>query len=304
MGGGGKNPYSEFKNCEYDLTLSNGFFHIKCDKTEFEVPCKAVQIDLFTKAKYLCDQIIFFSSMEEDSDHELTCRSRDGREADTESSDEDIPDPPIIPPFCEADLTAVKMLYKEFFNAYRRALVIGVYSCVGKDFVDAAWKYADLCTRLVVTDTSRFLSKYSTAKGAPQPGACFIKWSLPREMLKSSYTSGRVILSRERYADHVTYDKLSIINVSVTELKENEESPIESQNNEQMIGLWRSSQQVMLGMEVRGKYVKPKILLLTNERLNMLYLKQMNIEKNSDLVNIVTLMIAFLICVDYSCTHN
>ena len=59
-----------------------------------------------------------------------------------------------------------------------------------------------------------------------------------------------------------TYDKITFINVMVSEVKESENSAIEAQNNEQMLGLWKGSQQAMLGLEVYGHCVRPKVLSL------------------------------------------
>ena len=83
-----------------------------------------------------------------------------------------------------------------------------------------------------------------------------------------------------------------------------EDSAIESQNNEQMLGLWKGSQQVMLGLEVYCNSVRPKILLLYEGSLNMCYLKELDLTKANDLMNLVKLMMAFLICIDYGNKPN
>ena len=112
----------------------------------------------------------------------------------------------------------------------------------------------------------------------------------------------RRMQTNERYADHVVYDKVNIINVSVSEVNENAESAIEAQNKEQMLGLWKGSQQVMLGLKVNGNSVRPKILALRSMEMQMFYLKELNINKNEDLVELLKLMSAFLICVNYNIT--
>ena len=151
-----------------------------------------------------------------------------------------------------------------------------------------------------MTTSSQFLYLYSTSTGAVQPGAMYVKWSLPKRVLKSTGPAAgelRIIKLNERYADHVVYDGVNIINVNVSEVEESEDSAIESQNNEQMLGLWRGSQQVMLGLEVYSNRVRPKILLLYGGSLNMCYLKELDLTKANDLMNLVKLMMAFLICV-------
>ena len=174
------------------------------------------------------------------TDHIIKSYARAACQADPESDGEDIPDPAILPAFNDVELVVVKFL---FFNAYERTMAIGLYNCVGKEFLDAAGEYVDLCTRLDVTPrtSSQFLYLHNTSTGAPQPGAAYINWSLPKRELKSTSSAAvkRNIKMNERYADNVTYDKINIINVIVSEVTESEDSAIESQNNEQMLGLWK-----------------------------------------------------------------
>ena len=241
--------------------------------------------------------------MKRDTDHIITSYARAARQADPESDGEDIPDPAILPAFNDVELVVVRVFFKKLFNAYERAMAIGLYNCVGKEFLDAAGEYVDLCTRLDVTPrtSSQFLYLHNTSTGAPQPGAAYINWSLPKRELKSTSSAvvKRNIKMNERYAGNVTYDKINIINVIVSEVKESEDSAIESQNNEQMLGLWKGSQQAMLGLEARGHCVRPKVLSLYEGKLNMCYLKELDLAQPNDLMSLVKLMIAFVICVDY-----
>ena len=200
--------------------------------------------------------------MQSDTDHVITTYPRDAREADPDSDGEDIPDPEIIPEFDDAKLVLVRVAFKRLFNAYKRAMALGLYNCVGKEFLDAVGEYVDLCTRNV-TASSQFLYLHNTSPGEPQPGGTYIKWSVPTRELRSTSSAAvtRNIKTNERYAD-VTYDKITFINVMVSEVKESENSAIEAQNNEQMLGLWKGSQQAMLGLEVYGHCVRPKVLSL------------------------------------------
>ena len=177
---------------------------------------------------------------------------------------------------------------------------IGLFNAVGKEFLDSAWEYMDLC-QSSLANSSKFKYFHNTSKGESQPGAMFVKWSPPpppRDL--RSGIDNRIIQTNERYADHVVYDKVNIINVNVSKVKENAESAIEAQNNEQMLGLWKGSQQVMLGLEVHGNSVRPKILALCSIEKHMFYLKELNIAKNEDLVELLKLMSALLICVNYN----
>ena len=292
--------YRQYQECDYDLKLCNSTFTIKSNDFMVNVPCRPVEEKLFLKAKFLYEQVLAFPRINTDTDHVIACYARAAREAKSDSDDEQIPDPAILPAFSDTELPVVKVLFKKFFNTYTRAMIIGLYNCVGKQFLEAAWEYADLCSRHDVTTSSQFLYLYSTSTGPLQPGAMYVKWSLPKMVLKSTGPAAgelRIIKLNERYADHVAYDRVNIINVNVSEVEESEDSAIESQNNEQMLGLWRGSQQVMLGLEVYSNRVRPKILLLDGGSLNMCYLKELDLTKANDLMNLVKLMMAFLICV-------
>ena len=109
-----------------------------------------------------------------------------------------------------------------------------------------------------------FLYSYSTSTKGPQPGALCIKWSIPKKGPVSSVsgTTDRIVLLRERCADFIVYDRHIAINIHVAEVKVSEEPSIESEHNEQMLGLWKSSQKVMRVFEAYNFNVRPKILVL------------------------------------------
>ena len=54
--------------------------------------------------------------------------------------------------------------------------------------------------------------------------------------------------------DCVVYDTHTEENVVVIEVKTEPDVDVESQNNEQMVGIGRDKQAVMLGLEVKGSY--------------------------------------------------
>lgn len=97
-----------------------------------------------------------------------------------------------------------------------------------------------------------------------------------KENVKVDQSRERYIKVNERYADNIVYNKVSAINVNVSEVKKSEEDHTiksQNQNNEQMLGLWRPLQQVMLGLELYGTSARPKVLLLKEEKM-MCYLKK------------------------------
>ena len=87
----------------------------------------------------------------------------------------------------------------------------------------------------------------------------------------------------ERYADFVVYDRINCINTVVAEVKQDEMEAAETQNNEQMVGLWSVGQIAMLGLEFKSTSVVPKILAVDNNALRMFYLNPLNLRDSSGL---------------------
>ena len=257
--------FMEQKDCEYNLILCNSLFEITSDQGTATLACKPLRQELFLKAKFLYEQVLAFSNMEKATDHTLRTYARKARPAEPDSEGEDIPEPASVPAFDETELVFVNIFFKRLINAYERALVLGLFNCVGKAFVDALGEYADLCMRLdVVTSATQFLYLHSTAKGPPQPGATIVKWSLPKRVTANTSNTSvpRNSKKNERYADNILYDSKTFINVVVSEVKEREDTPSEAQNNEQMLGLWKGSQKAMLGLELAGHFYTCSTLVL------------------------------------------
>ncbi len=166
----------------------------------------------------------------------------------------------------------MNIFYREFFSNYKNALSLGLYNCLGKEFLKSACQYTGLC-HLNGHEICLLLFRYSTSIGDYQPGALSIKWSVSD---RSSSTDRKKPPSvKDKYADFVALDGADNIHVIVAEVKKNVTMPIESQNNEQMLGLWSRNQKAMLGLELQGVTVRPKVLLLLNDTLNMFYLKEL-----------------------------
>ena len=72
----------------------------------------------------------------------------------------------------------------------------------------------------------------------------------------------------------------------------------EAQSNEQMVGLWKSGQVAMLGLEVYTEHVRPKVLLLNDSTMNMFYLPKLNLHQGTALYEL-TKLITFLAFVKF-----
>ena len=104
-------------------------------------------------------------------------------------------------------------------------------------------------------------------------------------------------MQHDRYADNGAYDEALELTVIVVEVKQDEHTPSESQNNEQMVALWKPKQQAMLGLELNAARVKPKILLLQGKKMMMIDLQELEMAEGSSLQELIKLVAAFLICV-------
>ena len=78
------------------------------------------------------------------------------------------------------------------------------------------------------------------------------------------------------------------------------DAPVEPQHIEQMVGLWKGNQRAMLGLQLGGKIVVPKVLLLENTSLNLYYLPELDLSNSADFSELLNLMLAFLIMTDYT----
>ena len=189
-------------------------------------------------------------------------------------------------------LGVVQFCFDELTKACQAATAVGFVSCCGKNFFQTLCEYANRCC----FNESEHKYLLNTATGSFQPGAFYIKWP----WVVASVQSGDVEATRERYADAVAYNKNTHLNEIVSEIKQDDSSEdeedstsAEAQHNQQMIGLWRPEQQVMLGLEFYTDYLVPKVLLLHKNELLMFYLKRLDLRNISDVGMFTKLVITF-----------
>lgn len=267
-----------------------GTFKITCHTGNMNFEVKDIPSRRYYKAKLLWEQIFVMPRLQNIDNYKITYSSRGGLQTDSDSDGEDIPNPRSEPPFNEHELYLVNYLFKKLYESYLAAKAVGLFNCVGKTFIDNLGAFLDLCCSNMISHSSQFMYKHSTSTpGEAQPGAFNVKWSL----------KGKLPFKRERYSDNVIYDKVNVINVCNSEVKESPEVAIESQHNEQMIGLWKPSQKAMLGFEAQDQTLRPKVLTLDDDGFNMYYLKEMNLNNADDLRTVAKLMMMFLIGVVY-----
>ena len=117
--------------------------------------------------------------------------------------------------------------------------------------------YQKLC-QFLLPDTTLFDCLISTnPKGNFQPGAMCIEWVTPGRNMRSGSASSSIVLQcQERVADFVVVNK-NIYNI-VGEIKP--EPGGLNQSMEQMVGLLRKGQKVMLGLVANPMFVSPRVL--------------------------------------------
>ena len=248
------------------------------DTTTF-LPCCTIPDDItssFGRAKLLYETVRVLPTLGT-TEHTIVQRKRAGRQATSDSDDERIPDLPIVPRFNATEMAVVQLEFDKLRENYVAGLRIGFFNAVGKSFVVALGNYVNMATN----NRRQYMYLQSTATGFSQPGALFMNWSLPSRTLRSQSLE-RIIHTNERYADCIIYDRYNCVNVVVVEVKENEEEASESQNNEQMVGLWKTGQIAMLGLEFHTNTVGPKILALIDDAMHMFYLNSLDLRDAND----------------------
>lgn len=297
-------PYCEYTQATYSNKLSHGELTVSASGSVVNIGSQGLPdlisqwLPIFTKAKLLYDTVrvlprmpMNFKVIQRQDEEGRECRS----DADS-SGDEQIPDPPIVAPFSSENLAIVQERFDELLFSYRAGRSIGFHNALGKTFMVALGKYA-MSANLSSNKGKQYLSLMSTSTGETQPGAAIVKWLLPPS--HNTNPTQEILHTYERYADCVLYDTFNFMNIVVVEIKVEESDPSTSLNNEQMVGLWKTGQIAMLGLEVSTSVVKPKIFLLHDGCLKMFHLKYFDISNPNELSELLKLYISFVTCVKY-----
>ena len=224
-------------------------------------------------------------NLSHDAKLKIVERERPGRQANSDSDDECIPDPPIQPSFSQSDLAVVQSRFDQLCQHYPTVIEIGFFNALGKIFLSLLGAYVNMCT----SDRLQYLYLPNTSTGVTHPGAMHVRWSLLAKQTRVRSQQERVVQVFERYADFVVYDRINCINTVVAEVKQDEMEATESQNNEQMVELWSVGQIAMLGLEFKSTSVVPKILAVDNNALRMFYLNPLNLRDSSGLSELTRL---------------
>ena len=171
----GDHTYTYHKReAQYTLTLSHGVFQLKYGSSEFNLPCTSPEEDSsFIRAKLLYSTVWEVPNLGRDAKFKIVERERSGRQANSDSDDECIPDPPIQPSFSQSDLAVVQSRFDQLCQHYPTVIEIGFFNALGKIFC-LFGAYVNMCT----SDRLRYLYLLNTSTGVTQPGAMHVRWSL------------------------------------------------------------------------------------------------------------------------------
>ena len=214
---------------------------------------------------------------------------------DHDSDDEQIPDPAIRPPFTSVELHIAQYLYDCLCEAYLVGRGVG--------FSNAAMVVTIMKFLQRVSTVSPFKCLHTTSTWCDQPGAMCLKWQSVRDKGLRSPPE-HVIDTRDRYPDCIVYDMVNRLSIIVVEIKKNEDDPSRVLNNEQLVGLWGNQQQAMLGLEVTGITVRPKVLLLNNTTMHLYYLQDLDMTDTQGLYTLASFVLALLTYVEYVVPAN
>jgi len=285
--------YRQMKNCSADVVLVLNRFTVMCSTTTVSLPIKTN--DAYScRAKFLANQVDML--LEEGKFVIRQREQRPGRQAGSDSDDEGIPDPEIRPLFTPGEMAVVQYNFDKLKFSYLAVREVGCYNEPGKHFVCQFAEFM-LCCR----NDMRFTALRSSATGASQPEALFVVWETNHPQLRQS-SDDPILSPVEQYADYVVYDTHTEENVVIIEVKTDPDVAVESQNNEQMVGLWGDEQAVMLGLEVKGSIVTPKVLLRIENAMQMMYLQDIVHHSKDGLLKLAKLLVVFMTFVE--CSSN
>ena len=209
----------------------------------------------------------------------------------SDSDDEQVPDPEIPPAFSETELGVLDFLYHALWLAFGEARRKNFQNAVGKDFLTEFGKFL---LQVHPADTTwRYKSTHSTnPSGEAQPGSLAITHTTLRRELRTPSLLERTQAHQKSVADYVLFDKDKSRYCIVGELKSDEDGA-ESQNIEQMVGLFRKDQAVMLGFTCNPQAVLPRVLLQAEGTLKLYTLPTLSLKEACYSESLRKLFIAF-----------
>ena len=227
-----------------------------------------------------------------------------GDTGDGDSSDEDVPlthDRPLL--FTPGELHTIQLSLERVWKHYHRAVSGHFSNGPGKFFMCYLAEYFGCAS---ASTSTRFESSLSTTSGGSgsigemdtQTGSSMITaYTINKQDTRQARLRRFVRHSHiKRYSDVSTYDHLNGIFITAGEIKSTIDAA-NSQNLEQMLGLWRSTQKFMLGWSINPEHINCRILVKDDQA--SLHLYQLQETNNiSSIRHLAELYLACILLVD------
>lgn len=207
--------------------------------------------------------------------HLITQFVRAATTSEPDSDDEQIADVEIPPAFSNDELVALNAFYPYLWCSFQNAKKKQFQNAMGNFFFVEFGKFL---LRVHPQDSQQcFISTCSTnPTGEGQPGNFVIVLTDECRNTRQN-TSKQHHTFQKRVADYTLYDNRNKMYAIVGEIK-SDHSDAESQNIEQMVGLFRKNQQAMLGFTCNSEAFIPRILIQQQGVLSLHILQSLSLD--------------------------
>lgn len=251
------------------------------------------------------------------NDTVISQRTRAGAVEQSDSSDETEIDEPIPPPFSEQEWKLIQCQFTQLRKHYRQAKARNFENAVGKYFLTKLLKFC--CVVVENREDQESLSETmcmgTNPSGDAQPGSSqFIKeipgrrgrsatssvTSSPAPGTSTETSTEQLEWSTTRkYSDVCHWDHVRKLYPICGEAKSGDKQPAENQLIDQMFGLFRPDQKVMLGFAVKPNQACIKIMEKEGmHTLNCRSFPNLNLTIMKDMQVLVRLFFGFIFFVD------
>ncbi len=247
--------------------------------------------------------------------------TRAGAVGESNSGDEQEIDEPIFAAFSEEEWVVIKDEFDILRRHYDQAKSCSFENAVGKYFLAKLLKF---CCVVVENRHDRVFLRESMSMGTnpsgnAQPGCSQFEKIIPCHRGRSATssatsspapgTSGTLTEQQEstvskKYADVCHWDRVKCLYPIVGEAKSGDDQPAESQLIDQMFGLFRPYQKMMLGFAVKSNKACIKIMEKSGNNLNCRSFPDLNFTNMENVQELVRLFWGFIFFVDCGMEEN
>ena len=231
---------------------------------------------------------------------------------ESDSGDETVIDEAILPAFPSQVWDIINTRFRDLRTIFIQAKVNRFDNASGKFFMHGLMTFC--CW--VDFEKQKYVHHGTNSSGEEQPGCSQLTLKTPKSVNDRSTSRSTSTPStpastptpepgdsyenecHSHYADQVYWDSRRNLYTIVGEIKSVADYPAENQNIEQMVGLFRSYQNYMLGYIVKPDTIQFRILEKQGQSLRMHNFEELPLSSASTLELICQLFIAFIFFVD------